>query len=488
MNNNITPAGWRFENTYTKLPEILFTRKAPRLVEQPYLLIFNHDLAAQLGLDPEWLSGSDGVRMMVGNDILPGSDPVAQAYAGHQYGQFTMLGDGRAILLGEHITPDGRRFDIHLKGAGRTRYSRGGDGLAAVGPMVREYIISEAMAALGIPTTRCLAVIGTNEKIQRQTLLDGAVMVRVASSHIRVGTFQFAASCSDPSVIHALMRYTINRHFPEISDSPFPARAFLEKVVYCQAKLLAQWMSAGFIHGVMNTDNMAVSGETIDYGPCAFLDTYDPETVFSSIDHFGRYAFGNQPAIAQWNLARFAETLLPLIAPDEQVAVAIAEDVVNGFSALFQNEWLKRMIAKVGLHDVLDGDEQLVISFLDLLRIHNLDYTQSFRQLGDAFTSDIPQWPAALNNWRFKWLERVKAQPGGDNEAARLCAASNPAVIPRNHIVEEVLDAITLNGSLEPLDAFMEALSHPYELSVQSNRFGQAPVSPDPNYRTFCGT
>jgi uncharacterized protein YdiU (UPF0061 family) len=481
-------AGWRFDNSYLRLPPILFKRQVPQVVSKPRLLMFNHKLALELGLDPEWLTSEDGIQMLAGNVVVQGSEPIAQAYAGHQYGHFTMLGDGRAILLGEHIAPDGQRFDIQLKGSGRTPFSRGGDGLAAVGPMVREFIISEAMHALGIPTTRSLAVIGTGEKVVREQLLNGAVLTRVASSHIRIGTFEFAASCGDPAAIRELLAHTIQRHYPELTGDRQNALSLLESVIERQAELVARWMHVGFVHGVMNTDNMALSGETIDYGPCAFIDTFDPATVFSSIDHRGRYAFGNQPAITQWNLARLAETLIPLIAPEVSDAVAILEPVIDRFSTVFKQAWIAGMLRKLGLREELPGDTELIESLLSIMHKNRLDYTISFRMLGKSLATADSAVPETLESWRSGWIERIDTQAGGRDEAAILCAKENPAVIPRNHLVEEALAAIDTSDDFGPVNELLDAITHPFESGRNAERYEQGPEKVNPHYRTFCGT
>lgn len=483
-----TVGGWSFDNSYTTLPQRLFVRHNPRAVAHPRLVLLNEPLAQQLGLDVQWLKSDEGIKMLAGCTVVPGSVPIAQAYAGHQFGHFTMLGDGRAILLGEHIAPDGQRVDIQLKGSGRTPFSRGGDGLAAVGPMVREYLISEALFALGIPTTRSLAVVDTGEKVVREQILAGAVLTRVAASHIRIGTFEYAAACNDRTMLAELLKYTLRRHYPHFDESVNAACALLEGVVERQATLVAQWMHVGFIHGVMNTDNMTLSGETIDYGPCAFIDAFDPNAVFSSIDAGGHYAYGNQPASAQWNLARLAEALLPLIAPCQDEAVAVAEQLVNRFSPIFRQAWLKGALAKMGLMEERSGDENLIESLLALMHKHALDYTATFRGLATAMGDDSPGWPAPLEQWRSRWLARVDSQPMGRHEAARLCAASNPAVIPRNHLVEEALSAINTPGDYAPVNKLLDALSRPYESCGSTPYYERPPKQLNPGYRTFCGT
>jgi uncharacterized protein YdiU (UPF0061 family) len=480
--------GWCFDNTYVKLPPQFFVHQAPRTVARPRLLLLNYPLARELGLDPEWLKSKDGVNMLAGNAVVSGSDPIAQAYAGHQFGHFTMLGDGRAILMGEHITPGGQRFDIQLKGAGRTVFSRGGDGLAAVGPMVREYLISEAMAALGIPTTRSLAVIGTGEKVVRESVLYGAVLTRVASSHIRVGTFEYASAINDTAALRELLLYTMRRHYPEIPENSGGALALLERVIKRQANLVAGWMLSGFVHGVMNTDNMTLSGETIDYGPCAFIDTFDPATVFSSIDHGGRYAFGNQPTVAQWNLGRLAEALLPMIAKNEDEAVLLAQNVIDQFPQIFKQAWLEGMLKKLGLVEERPGDDSFVESLLDIMHKNKLDYTATFRMLSTAVSADVHVEPEPLEQWRCRWLERVDKQNVGHEETAKLCAGSNPAVIPRNHLVEEALSSIITDDNYGPLNKLIGVLSRPFESNESTRYYERPPEHVNPDYRTFCGT
>src|ERR1700720_921295 len=355
----VTMGGWRLEHTYADLPQLFYSHAAPTAVREPLLVAFNRPLATMLGLEPVMLERPEGAAIFAGNALPEGGRPIAQAYAGHQFGHFTALGDGRAILLGEQITPFGDRMDIQLKGAGQTRFSRRGDGRAALGPMLREYVISEAMAALGIPTTRSLAVVTTGEPVYQASGLRGAILTRVAASHIRVGTFEYLAARQDESSLRVLADYAIDRHYPELADAPRKYLEFFRAVTDRQASLIARWQLVGFIHGVMNTDNMAISGETIDYGPCAFMNAYDPKTVFSSIDHAGRYAYGNQPAIAQWNLARFAETLLPLFAPEQDRAVAVASEVLGEYPALFEQYWLAGMRAKLGLESAEAGDLEL---------------------------------------------------------------------------------------------------------------------------------
>ncbi|MFN2523062.1 MAG: YdiU family protein [Mycobacteriales bacterium] len=448
----------------------------------PQLLVLNESLAAELGLHADWLRSEAGVRLLVGTHVPEGATPVAQAYAGHQFGGFVpRLGDGRALLLGELSDEAGRLRDLHLKGSGRTPFARGGDGLAAVGPMLREYVISEAMAALGIPTTRALAVVGTGRPVRRETTLPGAVLARVAASHLRVGSFQYARATGDVDLLRRLADHAITRHHPAAAAADSPYLALFEAVVAAQASLLAQWMLVGFVHGVMNTDNTTISGETIDYGPCAFLDAYDPGTVFSSIDERGRYAYGNQPAVAQWNLARLAEALLPLLADDEEQAVALAVQALEEFGPRYTAAWTAGMQAKLGLTAPADG---LAEELLELLRADRVDHTSFFRSLSGAARGDLgPVRGQFLDLASIdRWLERWRSL-GPDPDAMDLV---NPVYIPRNHLVEEALAAGTV-GDLAPLGRLLEALTRPYDERPGLDRYAE----PDPDarsYVTFCGT
>ena len=479
--------GWNFDNTYALLPPAFYRIQNAALVREPRIVVFNHALANSLGLDAQRLAADDGKFIFSGNQLPLGAESLAQAYAGHQFGNFTMLGDGRALLLGEHVAPDGKRFDIQLKGSGVTAYSRRGDGKAALGPMLREYIISEAMHALGIPTTRSLAVVVTGEPVYRDTVQPGAILTRVAASHIRVGTFQFAAAIDDAEALKALADYTLKRHYPELADAENPYLAFLNAVIDRQAALVAKWMHAGFIHGVMNTDNMAVSGETIDYGPCAFMDSYDPKTVFSSIDSQGRYAFGKQPSIAQWNLARFAETLLPLLHADMDQAVEMAEAAIHAFPDKYEQYWLAGMRAKLGLLDEAPEDVALVNDLLTCMHKHGMDYTNTFRDLATA--QSIRTSPEAdVSAWIERWQSRLQRQAAPPAEVTALMLATNPAVIPRNHLVEAALTAAVENNDLGPLEKLLDVLASPFEETPENAEFRMpAPPSRWP-YQTFCGT
>ena len=475
--------GWRFDNSYARLPGIFYVRQAPVPVAKPEMVIFNNALATGLGLD-----ATENAAVLSGNQLTDDAEPLALAYAGHQFGHFTMLGDGRAVLLGEHLTPDGRRYDIQLKGSGRTPFSRNGDGRAALGPMLREYIISEAMYHLGIPTTRSLAVVTTGEMVIRETVQPGAILTRIASSHLRVGTFEYAAMRQDLSARKALADYTIQRHFGEVQAASQPYLELLKAVMKRQADLIAHWLRVGFIHGVMNTDNMALSGETIDYGPCAFMDDYDPMAVFSSIDHQGRYAFGNQPLIAQWNLARFAETLLPLLHDDINQAVEIAEAALANFPDLFRAHWLRLMSQKLGLFDVREGDKKLLEGFLKLLHEHHADYTNSFRALAD---DQLPSEPVFQNEqfqtWHQRWQARLAEQQQDLDEAKKLMRSASPAIIPRNHLVEAVLKAAE-QGDLKPLNGLLGALAYPYHDDPRAVIYRKPPTDNEKISQTFCGT
>jgi uncharacterized protein YdiU (UPF0061 family) len=493
----IAMAGWRLEHTYADLPQIFYAPAAPTPVREPQLVAFNRPLAAMLGLDAEVLARPEAAAIFAGNALPEGARPIAQAYAGHQFGHFTVLGDGRAILLGEQITPSGNRLDIQLKGAGRTRFSRGGDGRAALGPMLREYIISEAMYALGIPTTRSLAVATTGEPVYREEVLQGAVLTRVAASHIRVGTMQWAAAHGDADATRALADYTIARHYPEIAGAPEPYLALFHAILARQASLIARWQLVGFIHGVMNTDNMALSGQTIDYGPCALMDTYDPATVFSSIDHGGRYAYGNQPPIAQWNLARLAEAMLPLfpvsrnasaafLRADTDRAVERATEALDRFPDLFAQHRLDGMRAKLGLFTKEDDDAALVNDLLAVMKRQSADFTNTFRSLttGRPAARSLSA-DQEFDAWHRRWQARRGRQAQSAAEADTLMRQHNPAVIPRNHNVEAALTAATTRNDLSVMERLLEVLATPYDHERDLPEFS----GPGPGgHRTFCGT
>ncbi|RBI82923.1 YdiU family protein [Rhodosalinus halophilus] len=466
-----------FDNSYATLPGALFTRIDPTPVKAPQLLAFNHALARELGITPG--AEDELARVFAGNEVPEGAAPIAQRYAGHQFGQFNpQLGDGRAHLLGEVIDRHGRRRDIQLKGSGRTPYSRMGDGRAWLGPVLREYVVSEAMHALGVPTTRALAAVATGEPVVREAVLPGAVLTRVAASHIRVGTFQIFAALQDIASLKALYEHTIERHYPQ-ADGP---QALLDAVIAAQARLVAQWMSVGFIHGVMNTDNCAISGETIDYGPCAFVDDYHPETVFSSIDRMGRYAYANQPDIAVWNMAQFATALVPLM-PDRDKAVEAFTASVHAMPALLRAEWRARFRAKLGLETEQDGDGALISELLDIMAAQGADFTNTFRGLAEGTARREFSDPAAFDAWEAKWRARLEAE-SGDPEARML--AANPAVIPRNHRIEHMIEA-AVGGDMGPFHTLMETLATPYE-TPESPLLVTPPRPEERVAATFCGT
>ncbi len=481
-------AGWRLDSAYGRLPERLFARVRPTAVRASQWVVFNRPLALELGLEPRCFDVPEAAALFAGNVLPEGAQPLAQAYAGHQYGHFTVLGDGRAILLGEQRTPAGARVDVQLKGPGPTPFSRRGDGRAALGPMLREYVISEAMHALGVPTTRSLAVVATGEPVFREETLPGAVLTRIAASHVRVGTFEWAAAHGDTSALAALTDFTLRRHYPEAADSPGPAAGLLAAVSERQASLIARWLLLGFVHGVMNTDNMALSGETIDYGPCAFLDTYHPATVFSSIDHHGRYAYANQPRIAQWNLARLAEALLPLLHPDETRAVELANAALEQFPGQFERQWLAGMRAKLGLAGEDPGDHALADDLLAWMQDRQADFTNTFRLLAtpDLGAGWLPD-DAAFQVWRNRWLMRLGVTSRPPSELVGALRRANPAVIPRNHRVEAALAAAT-RGDLAPLHRLLEVLATPFDHERAPAEFNAAPPPDSPRYRTFCGT
>ena len=483
-----------FDNSFVRELEGLFVPWQAARASEPRLLALNEELARELGVDPMAFTTPEGASLLTGNPAPDGSSPVAQAYAGHQFGGYSpRLGDGRALLLGEVIDSHGRRRDLHLKGSGRTPFARGGDGLAAVGPMLREYLIGEAMYALGIPTTRALAVVATGDQVARETMLPGAVLARVAASHIRVGTFQYAAALPDATLVRRLADYAIARHHPHAADAEHPYLAFLEAVVEAQASLIASWMLVGFIHGVMNTDNMTISGETIDYGPCAFMDAYDPATVFSSIDHGGRYAYGNQPPIALWNLARLAETLLPLIDEDTEAAIAAATGLLETFPDRYQEHWRSGMRAKLGLAGDSEPDDVLGADLLALLADQQVDFTLVFRALSTVVRGDSGRAralfadPSAFDAWTERWRARLGSHGGDPQATAAAMDRVNPVYTPRNHRVEEALAAATA-GDLEPFRRLLGVLAEPFDERPGLEDYA-LPASPgDGPYRTFCGT
>ena len=485
----IIDTGLNLENSYASLPKKFYTTQNPSNVPLPKLVVLNYGLIKELGLNANWLESDYGADILSGNKIIEKSSPIAQAYAGHQFGNFTMLGDGRAILLGEHITSEGDRFDIALKGSGETPYSRGGDGKATLGPMLREYIISEAMNALGIPTTRSLAVVTTGESVMRETILPGAILTRVAKSHIRVGTFEYAARFGTIDDVKCLADYTIERHFKKENYEDNPYLYLLKEVIKRQASLISKWQLVGFIHGVMNTDNMLISGETIDYGPCAFMDIYDPNTVFSSIDTYGRYAYANQPIIASWNLARFAETLLPLLDDNINKAVDLAQSAVSNFSNLYKNNWIAGMRRKLGLFNEENNDEKLIEELLSIMEKYKVDYTNTFRALTfDTIENTELFGKEDFNKWYKLWQERLTRQDESMDDSKELMKNSNPAVIPRNHRVEEALEAAVSEGDYSVMKKLLDVLSKPYSHLKEQEEYTTLPKPSTCKYRTYCGT
>lgn len=469
----------------------------PTHVPSPRLVRLNTALAEELGLDSGALSSAEGVAVLAGNVVPVGAEPIALAYAGHQFGGFSpRLGDGRAILLGEVLGRDGVRRDVQLKGAGRTPFSRGGDGRAALGPVLREYVMSEAMAALGVPTTRALAAVTTGAPVYRETALPGAVLTRVAASHVRVGTFQFFAASGDQESVGQLADYVIGRHYPEAGSADNPYRAMLDGVIARQAALVAQWMLIGFVHGVMNTDNTSVSGETIDYGPCAFLDVYDPAMWFSSIDQGGRYAYGNQPRIMHWNLTRLAEAMLPLLGEDDDARVTSATAALDAFGPRFGATYVEGLRHKIGLATEREGDDALVQGLLTAMKEGAADFTRTFRLLCDAAVDPAAEgavralFPEAalFDAWVVPWRARLAAETGSPEERAAAMRAVNPAVIPRNHLVEETLAAAMERHDFAPFGALLEAVSRPFEARPGFERYALPPAVADASYRTFCGT
>ncbi|MDR3723355.1 MAG: YdiU family protein [Terracidiphilus sp.] len=489
-----------FDNTYARLPERFFARLDPTPVAAPRLVKLNVELARELGLNAEALKSGHGVEVLAGNRVAEGAEPMALAYAGHQFGHFVpQLGDGRANLLGEVVGQTSMRYDIQLKGSGRTPFSRGGDGRAALGPVLREYIVSEAMAALGVPTTRTLAAVTTGEWLQRETVLPGAVLTRVASSHLRVGTFEYFAAQRDAEGVRTLADYAITRHYPDAAEAKQPYRALLEGVISRQAQLIAQWMLLGFIHGVMNTDNTSISGETIDYGPCAFMEAYDPATVFSSIDHGGRYAYGNQPSAALWNLARLAEALLPVLALEagsEKVAVAVANDALSAFEPQYQGARMAGLRRKLGLCTEREEDAALAEVLLQRMAVNHADFTLTFRRLcdaaaspdGDAGVRSLFVDPGAFDDWATGWRKRLGQEPEGRKARAEAMRSVNPAVIPRNHLVEAALNAASLRQDFQPFDELLDAVLQPFAERPGFEKFA-IPARPEECVlQTFCGT
>jgi serine/tyrosine/threonine adenylyltransferase len=485
-----------FEHTYSRLAPRFYASVAPTPVANPQLVVFNRPLAEELGLEPDVME-REAAAMLSGNQLPEDSNPIAMAYAGHQFGGFVpRLGDGRAILLGEIKDRDGGYRDLQLKGSGLTPFSRNGDGRAALGPMLREYLISEAMHALGIPTTRSLAVVVTGEEVFREAVRPGAVLARVAASHVRVGTFQYFAARGDQEAVRELLDYVILRHHPEARDADVPALAVLQAVAQRQAALIADWMLVGFIHGVMNTDNMAISGETIDYGPCAFMDTYDPNTVFSSIDHNGRYAYANQPAIAQWNLARFAETLLPLISSDSDKAVGLATEVIQSFIERFDAQLLEGMRRKIGLASAQEGDADLIKRLFATMRDGGADFTLTFRRLtlaaenpgGESTLLELFTSSSGIEEWLREWRQRLSLDRQSGAERGASMRRVNPSFIPRNHRVEAALQAASDDLDFKPFHELLGILQRPYDEQPEFAEYGQPPQPSERVFQTFCGT
>ena len=483
MKNNIN---WNFDNTYSRLPDPFREKINPVKVKNPELVMLNKSLAEDLNLDFSGLDQAKLSALFSGNELPNDSRSIAQAYAGHQFGHFTMLGDGRAVLIGEHISKSNHRYDIQFKGSGKTAFSRNGDGRAALGPMLREYIISESMHFLNIPTTRSLAVAKTGEKVIRETQLEGAILTRVASSHIRVGTFQYIAARNKKGELEMLFEYVIKRHYPEIESSKNQALDLLNVVLNKQIELVVNWMRVGFIHGVMNTDNMSIAGETIDYGPCAFMDIYDPKTVFSSIDKLGRYAYCNQPIITKWNLSRFAECLIPLIDGDQDKAIKLATEVIDTFEKKYEEKWLGMMRNKIGLADEDEKDKFLILDLLTWMHKNKVDYTNTFCHLMNFQTqNDIVYENNEFSDWKKRWQERL-SQNSSSEKYINLMRSVNPLVIPRNHIVEDALKKAN-QGNFEPINNFLKILSSPYTDQKHITEY-QIPSQSDENYQTFCGT
>ena len=485
-----------FDNSYARLPESFFECIKPTPVKEPKLIRFNKPLAKEIGLNV--IEDNDILSDIFSGNIVPeGSEPIALVYAGHQFGYFVpQLGDGRAILLGEIINNGGCRFDIQLKGSGQTSYSRSGDGRAPLGAVIREYIISEAMHSLNIPTTRSLAIIVTGELVSRETLLPGGILTRIASSHLRVGTFEYFAASDDQENLQLLADYSINRHFPNIKKSNLRYQTFLESVCDRQAALIAKWMHVGFVHGVMNSDNTSISGETIDYGPCAFMDSYDPATVFSSIDHHGRYAYGNQPNIAQWNIACLGECLLPLIHPDRNKAIGIAEEILDSFQDKFRKYWLSGMYKKIGLTQNEPEDINLLEQLLELMKENKTDYTLTFRYLSDAIENDTgnsnfeKQFLSQnkISEWLVSWRKRLKIQSASFKKIKMSMQKENPAFIPRNHRIEKTIYEAVNNNDYSYMDHLILMLNKPYQDQPNNSEYMHPPEKPDHNYQTFCGT
>ncbi len=489
--------GFTFDNSYARLPERFHARLPPEPVAAPRLIRLNHALAEELGLDAAALDSQEGAEIFAGNEIPQGAEPLAMAYAGHQFGHYTpQLGDGRAILLGEIIDRAGMRRDVQLKGSGRTPFSRQGDGRAALGPVLREYVMSEAMHALGVPTTRALAAVTTGEQVVREAFLPGGIVTRVASSHIRVGTFQYFAAQGDHEAVALLADHVIDRHFPQLAGQPDRHIRLYEQVLERQAALVAHWMSLGFIHGVMNTDNMAISGETIDYGPCAFMDAYDPATKFSFVDEYGRYAYVNQPRIAPWNLARLAEALLPHVDEDTERGIARLGEILGTFPERYRQHWRVHMRAKIGLDREEEGDDALIEDLLEAMHQGGADFTLTFRSLADAAIGDgadetirdLFSQGDAIRAWLPRWRARLGLEARKTGEIATAMRAVNPFVIPRNHRVEAMIDAAVTRNDFGPFDELMRVLAEPFAEKPQHAAYQAPPLAHERVTLTFCGT
>ena len=492
MNINNHEIGWNFDNSYLNLPEIFLSKINPVKVSSPELIIFNEKLSNDLNLDFKSNSNIEIAKIFAGNMLPNGSECIAQAYAGHQFGYFTVLGDGRAVLLGEHTNKENNKFDIQLKGSGKTPYSRNGDGRAALGPMLREYLISEAMHGLNIPTTRALAVVKTGEKVFREKEMDGAILTRIASSHIRIGTFQYAAMQGNKDILEKLLNYTIKRHHPEILENKGENKAIqiIEKLIEKQISLVVNWMRVGFIHGVLNTDNVSLAGETIDYGPCSYMDYYDPKTVFSSIDHQGRYSFNNQEIITHWNISRFAETLIPLIDNDEDKAIKIGSKIIDSFGDKFKSQWLKMMKNKLGLINDIPNDEKLIFKFLNWMEKNRVDYTNTFLYLMNSQNNNNDHYKSKdFQNIYSEWKNRIGKNKCSEKEVIKIMSSNNPYYIPRNHIVEKCLYEATINNNMKEFNSLIQLYKNPYK-KLENNENYQQPSSFEftEKYKTFCGT
>lgn len=493
MPHNASP---RFDNSYSRLPPSFYSRQAPTPVRAPEMIRVNRPLARELGLSVEWLESPEGLAVLAGNALAPGSEPIATAYAGHQFGGWNpRLGDGRAILLGEFIGTDGQRYDLQLKGAGRTPYARGGDGRSPLGPVLREYLVAEAMAAMGVPTSRALAAVTTGEQVYRDTAQPGGILTRIASSHIRIGTFQFFAGQGDSEAVRTLADHAIARHYPECLEAERPYLELLRTVIARQASLIAQWMQLGFIHGVMNTDNMLISGETIDYGPCAFMDAHDPATVYSSIDTGGRYAYANQPGIGQWNLAWLARALLPLVDPDQDTGVQLAQSAIDEYVTLYQETHAQVMAAKLGLPHADANARELVDDLLKLMTTQRSDHTLTFRRLAELAgpevehsVADLIQLGDPFSPWLTRWQQALESQaPDAASRQAQMLAL-NPVFIPRNHLVEEVIRAAVDCNDLAPFHRLAERLTQPFDYDPADARYATPPAAGEEVLCTFCGT